>query len=303
MRTRPHLKARPLIIVLVLCCAFLGHTQFETRDVAEASAENRRGDISSVGLLFSFKGKVYESRLPVALITSAPGWIPSEPLPFPAHKAVEAAAPVARSFAGSLGSWKVSQINLSSLDPPKTQSWYYGVSFEPSGPNRSNDGVIVAVDFAGRIGPIMPYWNPARSFAPVASTFASSTNTAGIGFTSWFDGSNEYVSDLSSRRIMAAPAPEWVLPQPSPFPAEKAVYAALPVAYSLVGDADGWYVARINLYSLPQRPESWCYKVGFRQEGREAIDRSVNIGVDFAGRIGTMRTNGIISAVSDSNSH
>jgi len=230
---------------------------------------------------------VYESRLPVALITSAPGWIPSEPLQFPAHKAVEAAAPVARSFAGSLGSWRVSQINLSSLDPPRTQSWYYGVSFEPSGPNRSNDGVIVAVDFAGRAGPIMPYWNPARSFAPVASGLL--TNVAGIGFTSWLDG-NEYVSELSSRRIMAAPAPEWVLPQPSPFPAEKAVCAALPVAYSFVGDADGWYVSRIRLYSLPQRPESWCYKVGFRQEGREARDRSINIGVDFAGRVGTMIT-------------
>ena len=297
MRTRFHLKARLLIVGSALCCALPGHAQFETRDDSEAAAQNRRGDVSSVGLLFSFKGKVYESLLPVALITSAPGWRPSEPLPFPAHRAVEAAAPVARSLAGSLGSWRVSQINLSSLDPPKTQSWYYGVSFEPSGPNRSNDRVIVAVDFAGRAGPIKPYWNPARSFAPVASGL--STNTAGIGFTSWFGGSNEYVSELSSLRIMAAPAPEWVLPQPSPFPAEKAVYAALPIAYSLVGDADGWYVARINLYSLPQRPESWCYKVGFRQEGREAMDRSVNIGVDFAGRVGTMRTNRIANAVSD----
>jgi len=167
MRTRSHLKARRLIVGSALFCALLGHAQFETRDFAEAAAESRRGGVSSVGLLFSFKGKVYESRLPVALITSAPGWIPSEPLPFPAHKAVEAAAPVARSVAGSLGSWRVSQINLSSLEPPRTQSWYYGVSFEPSGPNRSNDGVIVAVDFAGRVGPITPYRNPARSIAPL----------------------------------------------------------------------------------------------------------------------------------------
>jgi len=85
--------------------------------------------------------------------------------------------------------------------------------------------------------------------------------------------------------------PEWVPPQPSPFSAEKAVYAALPIAYSFIGDANGWYVGRINLHSLRQRPESWCYKVGFRQEGREAMDRSVNIGVDFAGRVGTMSTN------------
>ena len=142
MRTRSQLKARSLIVGSALCCAFLGHAQFEKRYMAQ-----RQQDASSVFFAFPLNGKIYESKLAVASIISAPGWIPSEPSPFPAHKAVEAAAPVARSAAGSLGSWRVSGIRLYSLGPPRTQSWYYGVPVQARGGDRSIDGVGGEVGF------------------------------------------------------------------------------------------------------------------------------------------------------------
>ncbi len=284
MRATFHLKIRPLIVGSALCCAFLGHAQAETRDSVRTNAWNRRWDADRVGLAFSLNGKVYESELARASIIAAPGWIPSEPSPFPAHKAVEAAAPVARSVAGSLGSWRVSQIRLYSLGPPTTQAWYYAVFFQPSGPSRSSNAVIVAVDFAGRVGTIMSR----RTREPWAPWALEVFTNGPVIFGSRFGG-NEYRSELESRWIRTAP--EWVPPQPSPFPAEKAVRAAFPVAHSFVGDVDGWYVGSIRLYSLPEQPESWYYGVSFRPVTPTAITKFVAIGVDFAGRVGRMSTN------------
>ena len=292
MRATFHLKTPTLIVGSALCCAFLGHAQVETRDSARTAAWGRRWDSDRVGFAFSLGGKVYESELTRASIIAAPAWTPSDPSPFPAHKAVEAAAPVARSVAGSIGLWRVSQICLYSLGPAATQSWYYGVFFQPPGPRLSSEGVIVAVDLAGRVGPVTAH----RTRDPWG--FGTSTNTQAIRFVSSFDG-KRYDSILTSQRIKAAP--EWVLPQPSPFPVEKAVGAAFQVAHSLVTvrDVDAWYVSQIRLYSLPQRPESWCYSVWFWQEGRRADDRSIHIGVDFAGRVGAMSTNEIRNVASE----
>jgi len=112
----------------------------------------------SVGWVFDFEGKRYDSELTRDALLSSPSWSPEQPLPLSTGNAVAAARKQVAALVSDASKWSAKEIQLLSANPlAPTQHWYYAIHFvstESPAPGTKRDYIIVCVDFKGRAGTI-----------------------------------------------------------------------------------------------------------------------------------------------------